>query len=126
MLEKEIIELRKEIESKLKKVNLKERIKIDTEILENLIFKIVPIPGENKEGKVIAWEGKFLSKIDLSELSFDNVILPGYAFDLGARYYDNKTYYTGIGLYYIDTLSAISCILCSASRVSPFTLEYDK
>ena len=28
--------------------------------------------------------------------------------------------------YYIETLSAISCILCSASRVSPLTREYDK
>lgn len=64
-------ELRKIIECKVRRVPFGKRIKIDNELLEELIFEQDPCGA--KGVRVPIWTGKFLSKIDLSELSFDNV-----------------------------------------------------
>ena len=79
---------RKEIEESIKNSNLKEKIHIDKNILESLLFDIVFL-DENKEAKFLVWSGTFLSKIDLSEVDFNNVV-----WDI--RYKDNEN------MYYID------------------------
>lgn len=66
-------ELRKKIEEQLVNVLDGQRIHLDKELLDDLIF----FKGKNKEGKVIKvpiWTGQFLRKIDLSEISFENVL----------------------------------------------------
>lgn len=78
-IDKNILKEQKYYELMLEDVKEKERIKIDKEILERLMFKedvyTLPIYGNvKKRVKHIIWSGKFLSKIDLSELSFDNVV----------------------------------------------------
>lgn len=65
--------LRKKIEELLETVPENLRIKLDKDLLEDLIF----IKEKDKNGrtvKIIEWSGPFLSKIDLSEVSFDNVL----------------------------------------------------
>lgn len=63
-------EFRELIKKKLQTVEIEseeDRIKLDTELLEELMF-------ENVEGrKIPVWTGEFLSKLDLSEVSFANV-----------------------------------------------------
>ncbi|MGN0973131.1 MAG: pentapeptide repeat-containing protein [Bacilli bacterium] len=61
-------EIREEIESKLRGVEVSSRLSIDKKLLEQLIFDI-----KDNGIKIISWSGDFLSKIDLSEVSFDNV-----------------------------------------------------
>ena len=66
-------QLRNELEKELLNVPDGQRIKIDNEVLEDLIFFV----GKSKDGSPIkfpVWTGPFLSKIDLSELSFENVL----------------------------------------------------
>lgn len=66
-------ELRKKIEERLQSVPDGQRVHIDKELLDDLIF----FKGKNKEGmliKVPVWTGNFLRKIDLSEISFENVV----------------------------------------------------
>jgi len=73
-------ELRKKIEEQLQNVPEGKRVHIDRELLERLIFEeydILETTADNSKtnkGKVIVWSGDFLKKIDLSEVSFDNVI----------------------------------------------------
>ncbi len=68
-------DLRYKIKRLLESYEVKERIKIDKELLEQLIFD----EGNYKGAycKVVAWSGSFLSKIDLSEIDFDNVLWRG-------------------------------------------------
>ena len=68
-----IKQLRKMIEEKIKKVPDGKRLYINKELLERLLFEqdikhLTYI-------KVPMWTGEFLSKIDLSEISFENVNL---------------------------------------------------
>mgnify|MGYP003308743673 CR=1 FL=1 len=66
-------ELRKKVEEQLVNVPEGQRVHIDKELLDDLIF----FKGKNKDGKVIkvpVWTGEFLRKIDLSEISFENVL----------------------------------------------------
>lgn len=61
------------------------RVHIDKELLEDLLFEkdIVVLPdGRKLEVKFIVWSGSVLSKIDLSEVSFDNV-----EWDVSSKYY---------------------------------------
>lgn len=65
-------ELRASIEEQLKQVPDGQRVHLDKELLEDLIF----FKGKSKNGTIIKvpiWTGHFLRKIDLSEVSFDNV-----------------------------------------------------
>ena len=88
----EMEQLRKEIEEKVKKVKDGERIHIDKKILELLLFEKIDLEinvlknmpfieekkleqvGQKPHAKIIVWSGDFLSKIDLSEVSFDDVV----------------------------------------------------
>ena len=70
--EKRKQELRKEIYEATKNIPNGERLKIDNNVLDELIF----FKGKMIDGtlfKIPVWTGDFLSKIDLSELSFDGV-----------------------------------------------------
>ena len=68
-------DLRYKIKRLLESDEVKERIKIDKELLEQLIFDEGNYKGAHC--KVVAWSGSFLSKIDLSEIDFDNVLWRG-------------------------------------------------
>lgn len=66
-------ELRAKIVEQLQEVPDGQRIHIDKDLLDDLIF----FKGKNKKGiliKVPIWTGEFLRKIDLSEISFENVL----------------------------------------------------
>lgn len=72
------------IENEVKNVPAGMRIHLDKDLLEKLIFdeydaKILSASDEELEGstvkiKLVAWSGEFLSKIDLTEVSFDDVV----------------------------------------------------
>lgn len=67
-------ELRKEIEEAVKRVPEGQRIELPLDLLDDLIFLKI----KNKKGVTVKfpiWTGKFLRKIDLSKLSFENVFL---------------------------------------------------
>lgn len=70
-------EVRKLIEEQVKKIPDGQRLKLKKEILEDLIFYTVHY---RENGKILStikypvWTGPFLRKIDLSELSFDDVV----------------------------------------------------
>ena len=67
-----IKQLREYVLELLETVPEGERIKLDTKLLDDLIF----FKGKNKLGEVIkvpVWTGPFLRKLDLSKLSFKNV-----------------------------------------------------
>ncbi len=68
-------ELREKIQSELYNAQLKpgERIHLDKELLESLIFDEVSVKNGCYKVKAPVWTGSFLKKLDLSELSFDNV-----------------------------------------------------
>lgn len=67
-------ELRKNILEQLKNVPEGERIHIDKKLLEDLLFEeIVLVGSKGLTAKLPVWSGKFLRKIDLSEVSFENV-----------------------------------------------------
>lgn len=76
-------ELRQKIEEELKEVPVGQRVHLDKELLESLLFdtcteKLSDLWGINSgkdvQVKYIVRSGAFLSKIDLSEVSFDNVM----------------------------------------------------
>lgn len=76
-------ELRKMLEKELKKVPEGKKIPLDKELLESLIFDtnietLSNAWGENSGKQVIVkyivWSGPFLSKINLEEVSFDDVL----------------------------------------------------
>lgn len=85
-------ELRKKIEEKLQNVPEGQRIYLDKELLEQLIFDEYTevlngysgkFAGNRATIKYIVWSGPFLSKIDLSEVSFDDVV-----WSVGVEYID--------------------------------------
>lgn len=68
--------LRSMVEEKLSDIkDNSEKIKFDSELLEQLIFDEMTVSLSNKPSvfKYPVWTGKILQKLDLSELSFDNV-----------------------------------------------------
>ncbi len=72
--EKDRYAFRERIEVMLRKVPEGQRIKLDKDLLEDLLF-VKKTVNEEKDimVKLPVWSGKFLRKIDLSEVSFDNV-----------------------------------------------------
>lgn len=67
-------ELRKVIEEKLAQVPYGQRVHLDKEVLEQLLFdEIVYNKNTGATVKLPIWSGDFLRKIDLSEISFENV-----------------------------------------------------
>lgn len=71
---KERENLRKYIEEILTKIPEGKKVHIDKEILEILLFEKVTVNKKTKEFfNLPIWSGNFLSKIDLSEINFENV-----------------------------------------------------
>lgn len=68
-------DLQKSLEELLCEVPQGQRIKLDKEILEELIFTEGEdkVKGKKVPCKFITWSGPFLRKIDLSEVSFEDV-----------------------------------------------------
>ena len=64
--------LRRTVEEELKYIHVGQKIHLDKEKLEMLLFEEV-IFEDNKKGKIPVWTGEFLRKIDLSEVSFYGV-----------------------------------------------------
>lgn len=84
-------ELRKLIEEELKKVPNGYRIHLDKELLEDLLFETTIYDRE--KGYVLKlpiWTGEFLSKLDLSDVSFEDVAwsLRLDENEIKANYYD--------------------------------------
>lgn len=92
-------ELRERIEEQLQHIPQGNRIHIDKDLLEQLLFeqadeiihiqdcfkdnperfsRILQLEGIEAPSKYIVWSGPFLAKIDLSEVSFDDVIWTFY------------------------------------------------
>ena len=78
-------EFRNKIAELLMKVPAGERIKLDKNLLEELLFDEIVV---NKEKGLIAklpiWSGEFLRRLDLSEVSFENV-----SWNVLGMYYDD-------------------------------------
>jgi len=75
------IELQKTIEEQLKNVPDGQRISLDNELLEELLFDKYVIDEE--KGVIVKlpiWSGEVLRKIDLSKISFENVMLGFWKF----------------------------------------------
>lgn len=72
--EKSKNEIREEIVRQLKNVPEGRRVHLDKELLESLLFQSVTYNKEkNEKLKLPVWFGDFLRKIDLSEVSFEDV-----------------------------------------------------
>ena len=78
----EKFKLRDEIERKATAVKDGEKLHIDKDVLEQVLFDTYEVAidrndldnSEKKKAKFVTWSGSFLSKIDLSEVSFEDVI----------------------------------------------------
>lgn len=67
-------ELRKKIEEQLQNVPEGQRVHLDKELLEELLFETITYnKNTNEKLKLPVWSGDFLRKIDLSEVSFEDV-----------------------------------------------------
>lgn len=64
-------EIRAQVEEQLKNVPDGQRIHLDKELLEQLLFETITL--DNITIKIPFWFGTFLSKIDLSEVDFEDV-----------------------------------------------------
>lgn len=76
-------ELRAKIEEQLQRVPEGKRVHLDKELLENLLFETITYnKNTNEKLKLPIWTGEFLRKIDLSEVSFEDVawslVVPEY------------------------------------------------
>lgn len=65
--------LRDEILQQLDSVTSSEKIHIDKDILEELLFDVIVYDDKGSILKLPVWTGTFLRKIDLSEVSFEDV-----------------------------------------------------
>lgn len=67
-------ELRTKIEEQLQRVPEGQMVRLDKEILENLLFDVITVDKETgTKVKLPTWSGEFLKKIDLSQVDFSNV-----------------------------------------------------
>ncbi len=70
--------IRKYIIEHIKEIPDDERIKLNKDLLENIIFYDTYVYSiklkRNVKARLIVWSGNWLQKIDLSEISFDNVL----------------------------------------------------
>jgi len=89
--EEDIVDLRDKVKNKLLRTPDNIKINLDTEILELLLFDYVTI--NKKTGEVVklpVWSGEFLSKINLKNVSFENVawsLLFKKGFDIASTNY---------------------------------------
>lgn len=72
-------ELRAKVKELLESVPEGQRIHLEKDIVEALLFDSFKCEREKGKifGKLIVWSGPFLSKLDLSEVSFDDVVWDG-------------------------------------------------
>ncbi len=88
-------ELRAKIVEQLQNVPNGQRVHIDKELLEELLFETIVYNKETGATvKLPFWSGQFLSKIDLSEISFDNVswlLLSGIGEDTAQEFFDDDS-----------------------------------
>lgn len=117
-------ELRKIIEEQLKEVPEGKRIHLDKELLESLIFDTFPEKINDQWGdnagkcvkvKYIVWSGNFLSKIDLSEVSFDDVM---WHLD-----YDPDKYFIEGTKYHYDGIESVD--LSNTNAIILFDESFD-
>lgn len=71
--------IRKQIIKELENVPEGIKIKLDTKLLDELIFYKYTNTITNKQYKIPIWTGEFLRKLDLSDLSFEDAFLVGYS-----------------------------------------------
>lgn len=75
-----IVKMRDEVERRIESVPNGTRIKLPKDLLEQLLFdECTYNKEENKILKLPVWSGKFLQKIDLSEIDFEDVSWALYA-----------------------------------------------
>ncbi len=89
-------ELRAKIVEQLQSVPNGQRVHIDKELLEELLFETIVYNKKIRATvKLPFWSGQFLSKIDLSEISFDNVswlLLSGIGEDTAREFFDDDSF----------------------------------
>lgn len=68
-------ELREHIYQKLKDIPNGIRIKIPRNVLEIVLFETIESSIDKKTKKILAFDYKYLGKIDLSEITLDNVVI---------------------------------------------------
>ncbi len=101
---KGIEELRVLVEKELKSVPVDTRIQLDKNLLELLLFDTVVYKKEpRKIVKLPVWSGPFLQKIDLSEISFEDVswtlLADGVNSNLGQKVFDEDCWRDFITAY---------------------------
>lgn len=76
MPKEEIVNLRERIKNYLDTYFDHEKLLVPKDLLEILLFEVIEVKIEGKwyKVKVPIWSGEFLSKIDLKEISFQNVL----------------------------------------------------
>lgn len=93
-------ELRKKIEEQLQNIPEGQRVHLDKELLEELLFETITYnKNTNEKLKLPVWSGDFLRKIDLSEVSFEDVAWSlivektwDYAEEAYKEFMDEETY----------------------------------
>lgn len=102
--------LRKKVEKRLLALEEGERIKPHKDLLEKLLFESIRLRGSESSpefinAKFLVWSGEFLRKLDLSEVSFEDVVwdvnekgvFEGKMDDMGRKLY-RKEYYKQFGV----------------------------
>lgn len=117
--------IRKIIIEQLKDIPEGERIKLDTKLLDDLIFFKYYSEEMKQQIKIPIWTGEFLRKLDLSELSFKNANLDVSEYDE-----DNKEYFEEGAISNLDEKSINEYIKeymeCNDKKLieSKYTLDF--
>lgn len=100
------IALRERVKIKLESIPEGKRIHLDKELVENLLFEVANLKAELFDGKnttqyestckFVVWSGDFLQKLDLSEVSFDDVIWDPIYMGWDCFINNDINYYDGI------------------------------
>jgi len=77
--------LREEVKGLLDTIPRKKKIQLPKEVLEQILFETVFDASDNKSYKIPAWSGKFLRKLDLSQIDFSDVEWHIDSIGIGAR-----------------------------------------
>lgn len=95
MQNREIDILRDRVKKQLDDYHGGERVSIPIELLDHLLFEIVEVKIEGNwyKVKVPVWSGEFLAKIDLSEVSFTDVLW-NYDLSLASNFIFRELSYT--------------------------------
>lgn len=120
---KDIEELRKRTKKLLKQVPEGKRVNLGKEFTEALLFdeRMVDVDTERFKGrrnaKFLVWSGKFLRKLDLSEVSFDDVVWDIDYYNDGENEYspDTPDYYRDVD----------EIVLCNTNARIDFSQSFD-